>query len=90
MYIYSKSNRCLIRDIAVGWKLETTLIEGINSIIKLIVKRAPYISWMLLAARIAIKKIAVTTLLQMSSTSSWKNVCRITHRLRNYWSWTDR
>ena len=56
MYIYSKSNRCLIRDIAVGWKLETTLIEGINSIIKLIVKRAPYISWMLLAARIAIKK----------------------------------
>ena len=50
-----------IHGIAAAWDLDTTEIEGINSIIKVLTKRSAVVTWKLLSARIGIKKTIATT-----------------------------
>ena len=54
----------LLRQVATHWTLDTAEIEGVNSIIKTVSSRAPYIGWTLMSARIANKKNTTALLSQ--------------------------
>ena len=58
-------------DLALQWPVSTQVVEGTNSVLKLMVKRSPNISMKLLSARTTIKRTFPATNIKTERISGW-------------------